>query len=239
VALGRRVGLSKIQLLELGLAALMHDIGKSRLPIEVLNKHGRLEGNELRIVQSHSWRGVLALLAMQGSASRSWRAMVVAHEHHMKVDLSGYPRCVRPRRLSLFSRIVAIADGFDAATSLRVYQENPWTPADVVRGMRDNPKLGLDPVLVKAFINLTGIYPVGTVVTLDTHEIAVVMAAGTEASALARPGVRIVFDAMGNRLEDGPVVDLTAKGVDGQFVRSIIRTEDPDRHGIRVSDYFA
>jgi hypothetical protein len=108
-----------------------------------------------------------------------------------------------------------------------------------VRGMRENRKLGLDEVLVKAFINLTGIYPVGTVIMLDTHELALVHQASTDSAALARPIVRLLFDQMGNKLVDGPLVDLTDKGHDGRYLRTIVKAEDPDRHGIRVSDYFA
>ena len=238
VALGRRIGLGKLQLLDLGLAALMHDIGKSRVPLELLNKRGQLDEVEYKVLQTHTWRGVLALFGMKGSAARSWRAMTTAYEHHMRVDLSGYPQPIRARQPALFSKIVAIADGFDAATTSRVYQPKPWTPADVVRGMRENPKLGFDPVLVKAFINLTGIYPIGTVVGLDTMEIALVQVASTDPNALARPSVRIIFDARGNRV-DGPVVSLTERNASGGFLRTITRTENPDRYGIRVSDYFA
>jgi len=116
---------------------------------------------------------------------------------------------------------------------------SPWTPADVLRGMRDNPRLGLDPVVVKAFINLTGIYPVGTVVVLDTFELAIVVAANPEATALSRPLVRMLMDDRGNLLDDPTPVDLTTLSPTGQFARTIIRTEDPQRYGINIGDYFA
>jgi HD-GYP domain-containing protein (c-di-GMP phosphodiesterase class II) len=239
VALGRRLGLQKPQLLELGVAALLHDIGKSRVSAEILNKHGALEDHERRAVQAHTWQGVLALFALPLDSGRPWRAMVSAHEHHMRTDLSGYPAVVRPRRLGLLSRIIAVADGFDAATTTRVYQSHPWSPADVLLGMRDNVRLGFDPVIVKAFINLTGIYPVGTVVVLDSLEMGVVHAASPVETELSRPLVRLLSDAHGNRLADQPVVDLLERDAAGQFVRTIIRTDNPDRWGIRVSDYFA
>jgi len=239
VALGRRLGLSKVQLLDLGLAALVHDIGKSRVPLDLLNKRGQLEAHERVILQMHTWQGVLALFALPSGAGRPWRAMISAYEHHMRVDLSGYPKPVRSRRLSLFSKIVAIADGFDAATTTRVYQQSPWSPADVLRGMRDNPRLGLDPVIVKAFINLTGIYPIGTVVVLDTFELALVHAASADPTALSRPVVRVLSDAMGNRLVESVLCDLTEMDAAGQYVRTIIRTEDPERYGIHIGDYFA
>ncbi len=237
VALGRRIGLSKLQLLDLGLAALMHDIGKSRIPIEILNKRGQLTEDEFTILQGHTWRGVLALFALNGSTSRAWRSMTVAYEHHLRLDLSGYPRTAHPRELSLFSRIVSIVDGFDAATSTRIYQPNPWSPSDVIRGMRDNKRLGLDPVLVRAFTGLMGVYPIGTVVLLDSDEIALVVAPSCEGKPPSRPRVRLLFDSRGNPSYDTNLFDLSEMDSSGQPRRTIVRTEDADRLGIRVSDY--
>lgn len=103
--------------------------------------------------------------------------------------------------------------------------------------MRDNPKRGLDPVVVKAFITLLGIYPSGTLVVLDTFELAVVLAANPNPEMLSRPRVVIVSDGRGNLLQPPIETDLAAIGPDGQFARTIIKTADPDRYGIRVSDY--
>jgi HD-GYP domain-containing protein (c-di-GMP phosphodiesterase class II) len=239
VALGRRLGLTKPQLLDLGLAALLHDIGKSRIPLDLLNKRGSLDDGERAILQTHTWQGVLSMFAMPTGSARPWRAMTTAYEHHMRIDLTGYPKPYRSRRLSLYSKIIAVADGFDAATTTRVYQDVPWTPADVLRGMRDNTRLGLDPVVVKAFINLTGIYPVGTLVVLDSFALAMVVAANPDPTALSRPLVRMITDAQGNRLQDLHVYDLTSCDASGQFEYTIIRTEDPQRYGIYISDYFA
>ena len=240
VALGRRLGLTKSQMLDLGLAALLHDIGKSRVSLETLNKRESLTDRERGELQAHTWRGVLALFALPEGAGRPWRAIVSAFEHHLRVDLSGYPPTVRMRKLSLFSKIIAVADGFDAATTTRVYQTNPWSPADVLRGMRDNARLGFDPVIVKAFINLTGIYPIGTLVVLDTFEMGLVHAPSDDATALSRPMVRLVSDEQGNMLPATFITDLTERATDGgAYLRTIIRTEDPSRYGIRVGDYFA
>ncbi|WP_373064425.1 HD-GYP domain-containing protein [Gemmatimonas sp.] len=239
VALGRRLGLTKLQLLDLGLAALLHDMGKSRIPLDLLNKRGSLDDDERAILQTHTWQGVLSMFAMPTGSVRPWRAMTTAYEHHMRIDLSGYPIPLRSRRLTLYSKIISVADGFDAATTTRVYQDVPWTPADVLRGMRDNPRLGLDPVVVKAFINLTGIYPVGTLVVLDSLALAMVVAANPDPTALSRPLVRMITDAQGNRLHDLQVYDLTSCDASGHFAYTIIRTEDPQRYGISISDYFA
>jgi len=237
VALGKRLGLGKVQLYDLGMAALFHDIGKSRVPSEILNKTSGLTDDEWRLVAAHPWLGALALFQLRGQ-DVPYRAIIVAHEHHMKVDLTGYPRPIRDRSLSMYSKIVAVSDGFDAATSRRSYQTVPYTPSQVMQEMRDNPRRGMDPVVVKAFINLTGIYPVGTLVILDTFELGIVHAVNPVPEMLSRPIVRIISDEQGNLLHPGNLMDLAETVADGTFKRTIIKTENPERYGIRVGDYF-
>jgi HD-GYP domain-containing protein (c-di-GMP phosphodiesterase class II) len=238
IALGRRLGMTKLQLYELGLAALMHDIGKSRVPIDVLQKNGELTDEEWKWMASHPWLGVLVLFQFRRQQEElSYRAMTVCQEHHMKIDLTGYPKCVRPREVSLLSKIVTIADGYDAATSRRVYKTEALAPSAVLEEMRDNPRRGLDQVLVKAFINLLGIYPVGTLVVLDTFELAVVSAANPNPEALSRPIVKIISDAQGNTISPPLQVDLAVPEAGGQYARTIIKTADPDRYGITPGDY--
>ena len=91
VALGRKLGLTKLQLYDLGMTALFHDVGKSRVPLEVLNKEGGLTEDEWRILQAHPWLGVLTLFGLRGYGEIPYRGMIVAFEHHMKTDLTGYP----------------------------------------------------------------------------------------------------------------------------------------------------
>ncbi|MDQ3674995.1 MAG: HD family phosphohydrolase, partial [Gemmatimonadota bacterium] len=144
---------------------------------------------------------------------------------------------VRPRQMSVLSKIVTITDGYDAATSRRVYRTETLTPAAVLEEMRDNPRRGLDPVLVKAFINLLGIYPVGTLVVLDTFELAVVASTNPSPEALSRPIIKIISDARGNIISPPLVVDLGVAEAGGHFARTIIKTADPERYGITVGDY--
>jgi HD-GYP domain-containing protein (c-di-GMP phosphodiesterase class II) len=238
VALGKRLGLGKLQLYDLGMSALFHDIGKSRVPQTILNKTGGLTDDEWSLIAAHPWLGVLAMFQLRGTQEVPYRAMIVAHEHHMKVDLTGYPRQIRPRQLGMFSKIVAVADGFDAATSRRAYQTVPFTPAQVMLEMRDNRHRGMDPVIVKAFINLTGIYPVGTLVVLDTFELGIVHAVNPLQDMLSRPMVRVVSDAQGNVTHPGTLIDLADRNEEGVFLRTIIKTENPERYGIRIGDYF-
>lgn len=237
VALGKRIGMTKLQLYELGVGALMHDIGKSRVPTDLLQKTTPLDEDDWRRITAHPWLGVLTLFQLRGQQELPYRAMLVAHEHHMRRDFSGYPRVIRPRQIAMTSKIVAVADAYDAATSRRSYQTKPYPPSAVLQEMRDNPRRGLDPVVVKAFITLLGIYPSGTLVVLDTFELAVVLAANPNPDMLSRPRVVIVSDGRGNLLQPPIESDLAATGPDGQFARTIIKTADPERYGIRVSDY--
>jgi len=238
VALGKKIGLNKLQLYDLGMAALFHDVGKSRVPLEVLNKDGSLNEEEWRIMQAHPWLGVLTLFGLRGYGEIPYRSMIGTYEHHMKIDLTGYPKSIRPRRMSIFSKVIAVADGFDAATSRRAYQTSPLQPDEVLREMWENPRRGYEPILVKAFINLIGIYPAGTLVILDSYELAIVQGANPNVEFVHRPLVRIISDPSGTLIHPGFTADLAEKGADDVFTRSIIKVTNPDKYGVRVPDYF-
>jgi HD-GYP domain-containing protein (c-di-GMP phosphodiesterase class II) len=238
VALGKKLGFTKLQLYDLGMTALLHDVGKARVPVEILNKTTGLDEREWRIMQAHPWLGVLTLFGLRGYGEIPYRGMVVAYEHHMKVDLTGYPKSIRGRQLSIYSKIIAVADGFDAATSRRAYQTVPIQPDQVLKEMWENPRRGYDPVVVKAFINLIGIYPVGTCVILDTYEVALVHSANPDVAHVHRPVVRLVTTSDGALLHPGTVVDLSERDAGGNYPRTIVKVTDPVKYGINVSDYF-
>lgn len=156
----------------------------------------------------------------------------------MKIDLTGYPPNKRERQPTLFSRIVAVADAFDAGTSVRSYQYEPWPPDAVLQEMRDNPKRGFDKLLVKVLITATGVYPVGTLVILDTHELAVVSHVNPDPELLHRPKVRVISDSVGLPLAETKTIDLAEPDpATGKPKHQIIKTTDPQKYGIRVSDY--
>ncbi len=239
VALGKRIGLDRLQLYDLGLAALLHDMGKARLDPSITTKPTALDEAEWRSMQAHPWLGTLTLFKMREGEELPYRAILAAHEHHMKIDLTGYPRPVRPRRLGLFTRLVAVADGYDAATTRRVYQNVPWEADAVLNEMWTNPGRGYDPILVKALINLLGIYPVGTSVILDTFEVAIVAGSSSDPEQLHRPIVRIAIDADGARVAaPGELVDLSVPNADGTYPRTIVKVTSADRYGLTVADYF-
>ena len=239
VALGKKLGFSKVQLYDLGMTALLHDVGKARVPAEILNKTGGLEDREWKYIQQHPWMGALTLFGMRAYEEIPYRSILVAHEHHLKMDLSGYPKTIRPRTLGIFSRIVSVADGFDAATTRRVYTTTPIEPDQVLKEMWDNPKRGYDRVVVKALINLIGIYPVGTCVILDTLEVGIVAAPNPDGQQLNRPLVRIAVDVDGSTVPlPGTQVSLTEKDESGAFKRSIVKVTNPSRFGLTPGDYF-
>lgn len=238
VVIGQRLGLDKLQLYELGLGALFHDLGKSRIDINIINKPSGLNEEEWFELQQHPTEGMLALFHLPGFSDLPYRQMLMAYEHHMRVDLSGYPKNRRSRSPGLFSRIVSVADAFDAGTSIRSYQYRPNPPDVVLEEMLDNPKRGMDPVLVKALINATGVYPVGTLAILDTMELAVVSGVQRDSGKLNQPVVKVIADPMGMPLAEPLTLDLSeVDPTTGLPVRSIIKTVDAERYGIRVSDY--
>jgi HD-GYP domain-containing protein (c-di-GMP phosphodiesterase class II) len=237
VVIGQRLGLDKLELYELGLGALLHDIGKMRMDTEVINKAGGLTDAEWAQLKEHPTEGLLILFQMGGFADMPYRQMLMAYEHHMKTDLTGYPTNRRARKVSLFSRIVAVADGFDAGTSIRSYQYTPWPPDEVLKEMRDNPRRGFDPLLVKALITATGVFPIGTLVILDSYEMAVVCGVHREPERLHLPMVKVISDSMGAPLPQPRALDLSEADESGQPLRQILKTTDPQKYGIRVSDY--
>ncbi len=235
VSLGARLGLSKGKLSELGFAALFHDIGKVRLPLNILNKPGELNEEEWKEVRKHPVLGVKALLSKRSIDRFSTRAMVVSFEHHLKMDLSGYPPVSFKKELNLCSRIVSIADVYDSMTSGRVYTKTPSTPDEALRKMLQDEGKVFDPVLLKVFINMLGIYPVGSVVILDTSEVGVVMKANPV--ELSRPEVAIIADKTGKK-EKIETVDLTKTDeATEKYSRTILKTIDPRQYDLDIARY--
>ena len=240
VALGDFLGLNREQLFELGFAALFHDIGKVLIPASVLNKMGWLNDEEWRLVSQHPDFGLLMLFNVEGFDDLPYRAMLAVYEHHMKPDLSGYPRVIRRRRQGLFARIIALTEAYDAAISNYSKQFLPCSPDEAIRQLREAETGAYDKVLTRAFVNMMGIFPVATLVILDTGEMGVVVAPNPNPKALNRPLVRMIATADGERLGDGPIRDLTERDPEtGQYRRTIARSSDPDRYGINVADHVA
>jgi HD-GYP domain-containing protein (c-di-GMP phosphodiesterase class II) len=234
VALGQQLGFPRKALLDLGLAALFHDIGKLDIPPEILNKPAEFTDEEWLTVRKHPFWGVKEILDIRGFDHNAVMAAIVAFEHHIHHDNTGYPRRKTYPERDLFSKIVSIVDQYDGMTSARVYSRTPMTPDKALETMMTRSGTQLDPVLMKFFINMIGIYPVGSLVLLDTKELGLVYGATDVPS---RPRVLVIVNANGQKIEDGIVVDLSGKNQDGRYERSIMRTMDPNKYKINLSEY--
>jgi len=234
IALGQRIGLSRKILTELGLAALFHDIGKIEIPYEILNKPSDFTDDEWRIVQKHPVWGLRAILKLRDLDNITMQSAIVAFEHHMNYDFSGYPKVKEHAELDLYSRIVSIADQYDAMTSSRVYARIAMAPDKALSIMMEGAGKKLDPILFKFFINMVGVFPVGTLVMLDTRELGLVYE--NEVVFTDRPRVLIIVDNTGKRFQ-GPVVDLTEKNEAGKYYRTIMKTLDPNKYNVNLAEY--
>ncbi|HET6637869.1 MAG TPA: HD domain-containing phosphohydrolase, partial [Gemmatimonadota bacterium] len=237
VSLGQRIGLSRLELYELGMCGLLHDLGKVDVARDVLLKSEALTDDEWEAMQRHPAYGVWRIMAGRTKGRVPAREMLAAFEHHLNVDLSGYPAIRYPRKLSLYSRIVAICDSFDAGTTPRVYKTDPITPAEMLQALERWKGVRYDPILIKAFVSLLGIYPPGCVALLDTQEIGVVLAVDSDPRNINRPRVKIVVDSEGLHI-DGPIVSLAERTPAGDFARTVIKVLEPERYGIDSARYF-
>ena len=215
-------------LLELvGAAAMLHDIGKMSIPLEILNKPDDLDDRELDIMQTHSVEGAKILLQVPDLQALP---MVVAAQHHAEHSLGGYPSFPRLGRLHMLTEIVAVADVFDALTSDRPYR-SAMLPDQAMRIMATGSGDRFHPVLVKVFAQLSGLYPIGTLVELDTGELGVVVRPNPD--DLCRPEVKIFKSTPGTHAPTSEV-RLSEKNSGNEYKRSIVRSIDPAKYELQI-----
>lgn len=237
MAMGKRLGFGRKILTELGITAMLHDIGKSKIPIEVLNKPGKLNEEEWSMMKKHPLYGVEILLNLKQLGEINPKMVIAIFDHHLKNDQTGYPRLFRKRKISLFAKIIQIADAYDAMTTSRVYKKNPFTPEQALAVMLGENGGHFDRTLLKVFIGLVGIYPVGSLVLLDTHELGIVYKANPEPQWMDRPQVILVErDEHGKGRKE--LVDLTERDEAGCFKRSVIKTLNPNLYHVDIMKYF-
>jgi HD-GYP domain-containing protein (c-di-GMP phosphodiesterase class II) len=237
-SLGRRLGLSRTELVDLGMAAFFHDLGKTETPLDILNKPGKLTDTERQIMERHPFHGAEKLVLLKEFRRLPLRAIHVALEHHIKEDLSGYPRYFMKEDVNLFSKIVKVVDVFDAITTNRVYRTKDFTRAEALSYMLEQSGTEFNPVILKAFVNMMGVFPIGSLVALTTNEIGIVHDVNPDPKLLLRPSVKLITDADGNKL-DGEIVDLADRDPEtGRFRRTIATPLDPAKYGVEVADYF-
>lgn len=219
VGLARQLGLDSTLLPDLGLAGLLHDIGKVSIAPELLNKQGRLTDQEQTILRGHAASGHRMLV--DGHASDI--ALLVARHHHERADGSGYPDGLVGDGISLYARMAAICDVYDATTSDRPYKE-AWQPAHTLRKMAEWSRSQYDTQIFHAFVRTVGIYPIGTLVRLKSGFLGVV--ADQNEAALLKPRVKIFFAIERGYRIPPKLVDLMREDDE------ILSHEDPDVWGI-------
>ena len=217
LSLGASIELARDQLESLGLCSLLYDIGKVRIPEEILNKRGPLTTEEWEIVKGLAVAGADLLERIQLTDRMP---MVVAYEHHMRYDLQGYPSGPGAAEQHLYSRIVAICDAYDAMTTRRPFRREIRPDKAIAVVMQGRGK-AYDPQLTKAFVAMLGIYPMGAIVRLDDSSTSAVYRVNGD--DLLRPKVKIVVDSEGRFAESPEIFDLRLMDPQsGTYVRSIV-----------------
>ncbi len=230
LTIGGNIGLDRPSLSALGMGALLHDIGKVKIPLDILQKRTALTPEEWEIVKRHPIEGADIALSTKGVHKISG---VVALEHHYGYDRRGYPSLVLDAKPHLFSRIVEIGDVYDALTSKRSYRQ-ATIPDNALRMIYSQSGKKFDPLLTKAFVKIMGLYPVGSVVKLNSGEFGVVIRANRE--DLIRPTVKVVLDANRGPIEPF-VVDLALETKDGGFRTTILEAVNARTVGIDVEKH--
>ncbi|ALQ49906.1 HD-GYP domain-containing protein [Nitrosomonas ureae] len=223
VALGRHLGLSEVQIKQAGTAGLLHDIGKMVIPNEVLNKPGKLTDEEFTIMKSHPVRGWEILKSCYQVHET---ALDVCLHHHERVDGKGYPEKLSGDALTLFARMGAVCDVYDAISSDRCYKA-AWSPAEAIRKMASWKDGHFDESIFQAFVKTVGIYPSGTLLKLQSGRLGVVIEQSTK--KLTTPIVKIFFSTRANAHIPAEIIDIS-KGMD-----SIESLEDPVKWGFDLN----
>ncbi|MDT8989423.1 HD-GYP domain-containing protein [Curvibacter sp. APW13] len=219
VALAKQLGLDAEQTRQAGIAGLLHDLGKALMPMEVLNKPGKLTDEEFAIIKRHPEEGHRML---QGGSNVDPVALDVCLHHHEKVDGSGYPEGLAGEQISLFARMGAVCDVYDAITSNRPYKAG-WDPAESLRKMAEWSKGHFDPTIFQAFVKSLGIYPTGSLVRLSSGRLGVVVEQSDR--SLLVPKVKVFFSTQSNLRITPVLVDLSAP----DCKEKIASREDPDK----------
>jgi putative nucleotidyltransferase with HDIG domain len=222
----RALGIEGRLLREFGLSALMHDIGKVRTPKEILNKPDKLTDDEFTIMRRHTVDGAEIL---RRTPEMPILAPVVAFEHHLRMDGTGYPFGVKRGDLNVGTMLCSISDVYDAMRSQRAYQQ-AFPTERILAVLKRNDGTQFDQHLVRRFVQLLGIYPPGNLVKLSSGEIAVVIK--VHAPDPYRPRVRVLFDAAGARLDLPYERNLWEPPRAGADADSVVTPLNPADYGI-------
>jgi len=216
VALAKQLGFDATKTRSLGIAGLLHDVGKVAMPIDVLNKPGKLTDAEFATMKRHPTEGYKMLSASPGVDAA---ALDVVLHHHEKIDGSGYPQQLKAEQISVSAKMGAVCDVYDAITSNRPYKAG-WDPAESLRRMAEW-KGHFDPIVFQAFVKSIGIYPVGSLVRMHSGRIGVVVEQSKK--SLTTPIVKVFFAPKSNRRIAPLLLDLSHPSVSDR----IAAREDP------------
>ena len=223
VALARQLKLDETQTRDAGRAGLMHDLGKAMMPIEVLNKPGKLTDHEFAIMKKHPVDG--HRLLVEGNCQFPLVLDVCLH-HHEKVDGTGYPDGLQDQQISLPAKMGAVCDVYDAITSNRPYKAG-WDPAESVRKMSEWCKGHFDERIFQAFVRSIGIYPIGSLVKMASNRLAVVIEQSGD--SLLTPVVKVFLAVKSRSYITPEVLDLSKP----EAKDKIVSREDPVKWGIK------
>ena len=217
IALAKQLGLDHEQTRSAGAAGLLHDLGKSMIPPEILNKPGKLTDREFAVIKTHPEEGLKLLL---GSTGVDEVALDVVLHHHEKLNGTGYPKGLKSADISLFAKMGAVCDIYDAVTSNRPYKTE-WDPANSLGKMAGWTDGHLDPDVFKAFVQCVGIYPVGSLVRLESGRLGVI----TEQSrkSLLKPVIKVFYSTVSQARIEPHILDLSSPGC----AEKILGREDP------------
>lgn len=226
--LGERLGLERPELMQLAEAALLHDVGKTRVPVEILTKVGRPTEREWRVIRRHPLIGAEILSELDGLGPLT---PVAALEHHLDFSGGGYPDLGADRRPHAISQIVSVVDVYESVTGARTYRE-PATPdrACVILARMAGDKL--NPALVKAFVSVVTFFPVGSIVRTTRDELGIVVR--THEDDALHPGV-VLVDPDAPDAPPGPICDLRERNDRGEFVRDVVEALPEDRFNLDVA----
>ena len=237
LCLGNRIGLSRTSLERLGICGLFHDLGKVEIPREIVTKPEALNTGEWKVIRSHPLASVRQILKLTASHDLKSEILLAPFEHHMKLDLTGYPQVHFKKEISLFGRILHIADVYDAITSPRVYRRSALSPDKALSYMMKRAGTDFDLILLKVFGTMMGTYPIGTLLELDSGERGLVLDYPLYSGG-ALPRIVLLEEDGDGEFRRGDLIDLGERDPEtGAQLRKVVKSLNAASCGIQPANF--